>query len=92
MLIGGLVIGLLVALYMKSKLLIAKPQRSADSYAVRGSLNLHDSSDIFLYQTVTRTRIQEPKSGGGGGGGGSRSGGSFRSSSGGSYGGRGGKL
>lgn len=90
MLIGGLVIGLFVALYMKGKLLIAKPQRSADGYAVRGSLNLHDSSDIFLYQTVTRTRIQEPKSGGGGGG--RSSGGSFRSSSGNSYGGRGGKL
>lgn len=89
MLIGGLVIGLLVALYMKSKLLIAKPQRSADAYTQPGSLRLHDSSDIFLYQTVTRTRIQEPKSGGGGGG---SSGGSFRSSGGRSYGGRGGKL
>ncbi len=89
MLIGGLVIGLLVALYMKSKLLIAKPQRSADRYALPGSLQLYDSSDIFLYQTVTRTRIQQNKSGGGGGGGG---GSTFRSSGGGSYGSRGGKL
>lgn len=86
---GGLLAGLGVAFGLKSKLQVAKPQPDANRYTVPGSLNLRDSSDIFLYQTVTRTRIQENRSGGGGGRGG---GGSFRSSGGGSYGGRGGKL
>lgn len=84
----GLVIGTISAFIMKSRLQIAKPQSSAHQYSVPGSLNLRDSSEIFLYQTVTRTRIQENKSSGGGGSGGS----TFSSSGGGSYGGRGGKL
>ena len=91
MLIGGVAVGLLVALHMKSKLLIAKQQASANEYTRSGAIQLYDRSDVYLYQTVTRSRIQQPRSTGGGGGGGS-SGGSFRSSSGGSYGGRGGKL
>ncbi|MHC1785539.1 MAG: TPM domain-containing protein [Christensenellales bacterium] len=85
--IAGLVIGLVAALVMRSKLLIAKPQNSAASYSIPGSLSLRDSSDIFLYDTVTRTRIQQNRSSGGGGGG-IR----FGSSGGNSYGGRGGKL
>ena len=85
----GLIIGIIISFILKSRLQIAKPQSSAQSYSVPGSLSLRDSSEIYLYQTVTRTRIQENKpSGGGGGHGGS----TFSSSSGGSYGGRGGKL
>ncbi len=83
---GGLVIGLVIAFVIRSKLLIAKPQNSAEQYSVPGSLNLFDTSDIYLYETVTRTKIQQ--SSGSGGGGGIR----FGSSGGGSYGGRGGKL
>ena len=46
-----------------------------------------DASDIFLYQTITRTRLPDARSSSGG-----RGGGGFHSSSGGSYGGTGGKL
>ena len=87
MLLIGVVVGTASAFVMKSKLLIAKPQSSAHQYTVPNSLNLRDSSEIYLYQTITRTRIQENKSSGGGSGGGT-----FTSSGGGSYGGRGGKL
>lgn len=88
MLVIGIIVGTVAAFIMKSRLLIAKPQSSANQYSIPGSLNLRDSSEIYLYQTVTRTRIQENKSSGGGGSGGS----TFSSSGGGSYGGRGGKL
>lgn len=84
---GALVIGLVIAFVIRSKLLIAKPQNSAEQYSVPGSLNLFDTSDIYLYETVTRTKIQQ-NTGSRGGGGGIR----FGSSGGGSYGGRGGRL
>lgn len=84
-LIGGLVIGLVYALYLLSKLKIARYQTHAGLYVLANSLTLTDSSDVYLYQTQTRTRI-ESSSGGKGGG--------FSSGSRGgtSYGGRGGKF
>jgi uncharacterized protein len=85
--IAGLVIGVLVSLYFKSRLLIARPESGAASYVVPNSLSVYQSQDIYLYQTVTRTRIQENKSSGGKGGGGSSFGGG-----GGGYSHRGGKL
>ena len=85
--IAALVIGVIAALVMRSKLLIAKPLNTAEKYSVPGSLKLSDTSDIYLYETVTRTKIQQ-NTGSRGGGGGIR----FGSSGGGSYGGRGGKL
>ena len=85
--IGALVIGVIAALVMRSKLLIAKPLNTAEQYSLPGSLNLTDTSDMYLYETVTRTKIQQ-NTGSGGSGGGIR----FGSSGGGSYGGRGGKL
>lgn len=85
--IGALVIGVIIALVMRSKLLIAKPLNNAEMYSVPGSLSLAETSDIYLYETVTRTKIQQ-NTGSGGSGGGIR----FGSSGGGSYGGRGGKL
>jgi uncharacterized protein len=86
--IGGLVIGLIYALILKSKLKIAKFQQGAAAYVIPNSLNLTQSEDIYLYQTVTRTKI-ETSSGGGG-----RSGGGFSMGSrgGSSFGGRGGKF
>ncbi|MDD4081362.1 MAG: TPM domain-containing protein [Eubacteriales bacterium] len=85
-LIAALIIGLVYALILKSRLKIAKFKSNAGQYMLANSLNLTESSDLFLYQTVTRTRI-ESNSGGGRGGGfstGSRGGTS--------YGGRGGKF
>ncbi len=86
--IGALVIGVIAALVMRSKLLIAKPLNTAEQYSLPGSLKLIDTSDIYLYETVTRTKIQQNTGPRGGSGGGIR----FGSSGGGSYGGRGGKL
>ncbi|NLD33747.1 MAG: TPM domain-containing protein [Clostridiales bacterium] len=82
----GLAIGVGVAFLLKGKLQIAKPQYDATRYTSANSLKLRDSSDLFLYQTVTRTRIQENKSSGGGGGA------RFGGGGGGSHGHRGGKL
>ncbi|HSK69032.1 MAG TPA: TPM domain-containing protein [Candidatus Limnocylindria bacterium] len=85
---GGLVAGLLHALYLRSKLSIARFASSAAGYMVPGSLQLTQSDDIYLYQTVTRTYIQPSSGGGGGRGGGFSSG----SRGGVSFGGRGGKF
>ena len=85
-LFGSLAIGLVYALILKSKLKIAKFKQGAELYVLPDSLNLTSSQDIYLYQTVTRTKI-ESNSGKGSGGGfstGSRGGTS--------YGGRGGKF
>lgn len=86
LLIAGLVIGLVYALILKGKLKTAKYQYGAQRYVIPNSLNLTDSQDIYLYQTVTRTKIQTSSSSGSGGG--------FSSGSRGgtSYGGRGGKF
>ena len=88
MLIGGIAIGFAAAFIMRGKLNLARPQGGAQRYTSPNSLRLRDTSDIYLYQTVSRTKIQSNNSGGGGSGGGAR----FSSSSGRSYGGRGGKL
>lgn len=85
-LIGGLVIGLIYALILKSKLKIAKFKYGAQQYVAPNSLNLTDSQDIYLYQTVTRRKIESNnnRSSGGGFSSGSRGGTS--------YGSRGGKF
>ena len=88
MLIGGIGIGFAAAFVMRGKLNLARPQGGAQRYTSPNSLCLRDRSDIYLYQTVSRTKIQSNNSSGGGSGGGAR----FNSSSGRSYGGRGGKL
>ncbi len=85
-LLGSLAVGLVYAFILKSKLKIAKFKQGAELYVLPDSLNLTSSQDIYLYQTVTRTKI-ESNSGKGSGGGfstGSRGGTS--------YGGRGGKF
>ncbi len=84
--IAGLAMGLLYALYLKSKLKIAKYRHDAHQYVTPNSLKLTASQDIYLYQMVTRTKIESSSSGGGGGGSSSGSRGGT------SYGGRGGKF
>lgn len=86
-LIAGLLIGLVYALVLKSRMNIAKFRYDADAYVVPNSLNLHTVQDLYLYQTVTRTKI-ESSSGSKGSGGGFSTG----SRGGTSYGGRGGKF
>jgi len=87
-LIIGLVIGLVYALILRGKLKIARHKTNAAQYVLANSLNLTESSDLFLYQTVTRTRIQSNSGGSSSGGGGFSTG----SRGGTSYGGRGGKF
>ena len=85
-LVVGLVTGLLVTSSMKSKLVSVKLQRDAHGYAVGGSMALEQSTERFLYSTITKTPKANSNSSGRSGGG------SHRSSSGRSHGGRGGKF
>ncbi|MDO5021913.1 MAG: TPM domain-containing protein [Eubacteriales bacterium] len=78
LLIGGITVAVMAS-GMKRK----RYQSNAQMYIVPNSLNLAKSSDIYLYKTETRTKIESSNSKGGG---------SFSSSSGRSYGGRSGSL
>ena len=72
---------------MKSGMNTAKRNNRASDYVRKGSFNLTQSSDLYLYSTVVKTpRAQNTSSGGGGGGG------THFSSSGASHGGGGGKF
>lgn len=56
---ASLVIGFLVAKIivgnMKGELKTVHTQAAANSYMVKGSMNITDSRDLFLYHTVTKT-------------------------------------
>ena len=67
-------ISLLICLVWRSKMKTAKLARGADNYVPEGGFRLTGSSDVFLYRSVTRTRIQssQPSSSGSGGGSGRR--------------------
>lgn len=84
----GLIVALIVVSSMKSQLKSVGMQRGAANYVKRGSFNITQSKDIYLYRNVTRTaRPKETSST-------HSSGGStvHRSSSGHSFGGRGGRF
>ena len=51
----GVVIALIVVGRMKAKLKSVRFQASASSYVKSGSMNVTESSDLFLYSTVSRT-------------------------------------
>lgn len=51
----GLIIALIAVGIMKSKLKTVRFKAAANSYLKKGSLNITDSSDLFLYHTVDRT-------------------------------------
>ncbi len=83
------IISLIVVLIMKSKLKSVRRKLTASDYVRRGSLNITNSAEFYLYRTVSRVaKPQNNQSTSG------RSGGSsiHRSSSGRSHGGRGGKF
>ncbi len=84
----GFLIGLISVTVMKGRLKTAKPQTGASRYMLRDSLRLTDSKDIYLYETVTRTKVESDSHRGGGSSGGFR----FSSSSGRSFSSRGGKF
>lgn len=84
----GFIVALIVVSSMKSQLKSVGMQRGAANYVKRGSFNITQSKDIYLYRNVTRTaRPKETSST-------HSSGGStvHRSSSGHSFGGRGGRF
>ncbi len=76
-LVIGFVIAFIVTSVMKSKLKSVHYQNQAREYVRKGSFNLEQSRDLFLYSTVTRVARPKNTSSGGrsGGGGGSRGGG-----------------
>lgn len=87
-LVFGLIVALIVVSSMKSQLKSVGMQRGAANYVRKGSFNITQSRDIYLYRNVTRTaRPKETSSS-------HSSGGStvHRSSSGHSFGGRGGRF
>ncbi len=91
-LIVGVVIALIVCMSMRSQLNSVRTQTEAMDYVRKGSFRITNSSDVFLYKTVSRIK-REPSSSSSGGshhsGGGSSV---HHSSSGMSHGGRGGHF
>lgn len=79
-------VALIIVFLMIQQMKHAKPKHAANYYTPNG-INLTRKEDIYLYKTVTRTKIESNKSSGSSGGGRSVS-----SSSGRSYGGRSGKF
>lgn len=72
-LIIALIISLIIVLGMKSQLKSVKNQDFAKDYLKKGSFKLTNSKDTFLYNTVTKVKIENNSSSRGGGGGGGRS-------------------
>lgn len=83
-LIIGFVLAEIIVGFMKSQLRTVRPQAAANDYVRKGSLNITESHDRFLYHTVTRT--EKPKNNGSSGSS------THRSSSGTTHGGKGGKF
>lgn len=62
----GFIIALIAVGVMKSKLKTVRFKTTANSYLKKGSLNITDSSDLFLYRTVNRTAKPKDNEGSGG--------------------------
>ena len=67
-LVAGIVLSLIVVGTMKSKLKTVRFQAAANNYVKAGSMNLTESRDIFLYNTMTKTKKEKNDSSSGGGG------------------------
>ncbi|MCM1227336.1 MAG: TPM domain-containing protein [Clostridium sp.] len=85
----GLIVAFIVTLIMKGQLKSVKFQHSADSYIENNSIRISQSNDIFLYKTLSKTKIESSSGSSSSRGGGSHT---HRSSSGSSHGGRSGKF
>ena len=66
-LLAGVVVAAVVVAGMRGSMNTKRSQRSAGDYMTKGSWNLTQHSDIFLYSNVTKTRKQEPPKNTGGG-------------------------
>ena len=72
----GIIVGFVTTFIMKRGMKTARAQRLANNYVRPGSFHLTRKSDLYLYRTRTRVRVQSNNSSGGGrSGGGSRGGG-----------------
>ena len=58
-LVAGIVLSLIVVGTMKSKLKTVRFQAAANNYVKAGSMNLTESRDIFLYNTMTKTKKEK---------------------------------
>lgn len=58
-LVAGVIVALIVVLCLRSQLKSVRFNRTAENYMVEDSLRLTQSTDLFLYQTVTR--VQKPQ-------------------------------
>jgi len=54
---AGMLVGLIVALSLRSQLTSVQPQAMATAYSKPGSLKLTEKNDMFLYHNITRVRI-----------------------------------
>ena len=68
-LLVGCVVGAVYVFGLQSTMKSVHGQQGAGSYLVKGSMQIREARDFFLYRTVSRTRIErsEPRGGGGGG-------------------------
>lgn len=62
---GGLVVAFITVQCMKGKLKSVRSRAGAEEYVRDGSMNVTSSNELFLYNTVTRTKIAESNSSGG---------------------------
>lgn len=83
--IAGFILSFITVGTMKGKLKTVRFQPAANSYMKAGSMNITESRDMFLYNTVTRTAKPKDNDSGGGSS-------THTSSSGSSHGGGGGKF
>ena len=83
--IAGFILSFITVGTMKGKLKTVRFQPAANSYMKAGSMNITESRDMFLYNTVTRTAKPKDSDSGGGSS-------THTSSSGSSHGGGGGKF
>jgi uncharacterized protein len=60
--LGGLLIGWIVATVMKSKLKSVEAQSSATSYLKKDSMKVTQSHERFLYRNVSKTKLQNDSS------------------------------
>ena len=83
--VAGFILSLIIVGRMKAKLKTVRFQPAANSYMKAGSMNITESRDLFLYNTVTRTAKPKDNDSGGGSS-------THTSSSGSTHGGGGGKF
>lgn len=62
--IAGLIISFIITFAMKSKLKTVRRKYNASDYTVPGSMNITNSSDMYLYRTVSKVKIEKNDGGG----------------------------